>query len=181
MALVSSGMCIILNSGPCFQDASLQPRRIIPGRAGWMAAEGFWLPIKLSILGTGVCRAKDRSGGVMAEQSFEVALAIMSGPDDGRKVQLRRDDGDGTAGTDGSWVLVLGRRDDCDLSLPFDTQTSREHARLVCTREGRWFLEDMGSRNGTYIGRKRIDRPAELATGTLFRIGRTWLRLEEMG
>lgn len=178
---MSSSMCIILNSRLAFQGSSVGAATSIgePGRA---TAEEFWLPIKLSILGAGRAHeAEDPSGGVMAEQIFEIVLAIMSGPDDGRKVRLRREDGDGTAGTDGAWVLVLGRRDDCDLSLPFDTQTSREHARLVYTRDGSWVLEDMGSRNGTYIGRKRLDHPAELPAGTLFRIGRTWLRLEEMG
>lgn len=104
----------------------------------------------------------------------------MSGPDDGRKVRLRRDDGDGSSDANDSWVLVLGRRDDCDFSIPFDTQVSREHARLVCSRDGYWILEDLGSRNGTYIGKKRIEQAVELELGVLFRIGRTWLRLEEM-
>lgn len=117
----------------------------------------------------------------MTEEIVGVVLAIMSGPDDGRRVHLRREDGDGAVGANGSWVLVLGRRDDCDLSLPFDTQISREHARLIYTREGRWLLEDLGSRNGTYLGKKRIEQTAELEPGLLFRIGRTWLRLEEMG
>ena len=108
----------------------------------------------------------------------EVTLTIMSGPDDGRKVRLRRAEGDGESGAHGAWMLSIGRRDDCDLCLPFDTQISREHARLVYTADDRWILEDAGSRNGTFIGKKRLEHPTELMPGSLFRIGRTWLRLE---
>lgn len=112
------------------------------------------------------------------ESAFELVMSIMSGPDDGRKVRLRRSDGDGEIGANGAWTLTLGRRDDCDLCLPFDTQISREHARLIYTPDRRWILEDSGSRNGTFVGKKRIESAVPLATGILFRIGRTWLRLE---
>ena len=107
-----------------------------------------------------------------------VTVTIMSGPDDGRKVCFRRSEGDGSVGAGGSWVLTLGRRDDCDICLPFDTQISRLHAQLRCTPQGDWFLEDCGSRNGTFVERKRIDGPILLQDGVLFRIGRTWLRVE---
>lgn len=117
----------------------------------------------------------------MVEQSdFKLTLAIMSGPDDGRCIQFRRDDGDGRAGSSGGWILTLGRRDDCDLCLPFDTQISREHARLYCQQAGDWYLEDNHSRNGTFIGKNRVNDVERLELGVLFRIGRTWLRLETM-
>lgn len=111
---------------------------------------------------------------------FELVLAIMSGPDDGRKVRLRRADGNGEVGASGTWRLTLGRRDDCDLCLPFDTQVSREHAHLILAQDGRWSLEDTGSRNGTFVGKKRIESAVPLSPGMLFRIGRTWLRLENV-
>lgn len=112
------------------------------------------------------------------EASFELVLAIMSGPDDGRKVRLRRSEGDGAVGANGTWSLTVGRKDDCDLCLPFDTQISREHARLVLMMDGQWVLEDSGSRNGTFVGKKRIESAVPIAPGILFRVGRTWLRLE---
>src|SRR5262249_34705934 len=42
------------------------------------------------------------------------------------------------------------------LSLPGHT-LSREHARLVRTREG-WFVVDGGSKNGTYVNGQRVER-----------------------
>ena len=114
------------------------------------------------------------------EINLQLTVEIMSGPDDGRQVRFRLADGDGNAGPQGSWIFTLGRRDDCDLCLPFDTQISRLHARLI-HRPGRgWFLEDSGSRNGTFVGKQRIEGPVALAEQVLFRIGRTWLRLQHM-
>lgn len=112
------------------------------------------------------------------EADLQLTITIMSGPDDGRRVRFQRVDGDGSMGANGAWVLTLGRRDDCDLCLPFDTQISRLHARLQYRPGEGWFVEDSGSRNGTFIGKKQIEGAARLEEGVLFRIGRTWLRLE---
>ncbi len=119
-------------------------------------------------------------GSMVEQPPFELVLAIMSGPDDGRKVRFRQRDGDGSAEPDGTWVLTLGRRDDCDLCLPFDTQISRLHARLKCAATGQRILEDGGSRNGTFVGKQLVEGAVYIEDGVMFRIGRTWLRLESM-
>ncbi len=106
----------------------------------------------------------------------ELALEIMSGTDDGRRVQFRRNDGDGLE-VQTRLVFTRGRRDDCDLCLPFDTQISRLHARLVFYPDQGWYLEDSGSRNGTFVGKERVLNPVRLEAHTLFRVGRTWFRL----
>lgn len=50
----------------------------------------------------------------------------------------------------------IGRREDLELSLPF-TALSAVHARLVRSEAGKgWVLEDLGSRNGTFLGGKRL-------------------------
>jgi hypothetical protein len=59
---------------------------------------------------------------MQAEGNLQLTVEIMSGPDDGRQVQFRLADGDGNTGPHGTWVFTLGRRDDCDLCLPFDTK-----------------------------------------------------------
>jgi len=115
----------------------------------------------------------------MDETDLQLTIAIMSGPDDGRKVRFQRSDGDGDIGVSGAWVLRLGRRDDCDVCLPFDTQISRLHARLQCRPGDGWYVEDSHSRNGTFVGKRRIEGAVRLEEGVLFRIGRTWLRLEK--
>ena len=107
-----------------------------------------------------------------------VKIMFMSGPDDGAEIWLkssqRRDEADG----DG-WTFILGRRQDCDLPIPFDTQVSREHAYLVLQGD-QIMLNDAGSRNGTFIGGQRLTEPTALHLGVLFRIGYTWLRLQEI-
>ena len=112
---------------------------------------------------------------------LELTIVIMSGPDDGRKLRFWCADGDGEVEANGIWVLTLGRSDDCDICLPYDTQISRFHAQMRYHPNVGWLLEDNGSRNGTFVDRKRVEGAIRLEDGALFHIGRTWLRLEDTG
>lgn len=76
-------------------------------------------------------------------------------------------------------VVTLGRKAENDVVLPLDPRISRFHAQLSLGPEGTWLLEDLDSTNGTFVGRRRIHAPTPLAPGDTFRVGRTWLRLEE--
>jgi len=70
---------------------------------------------------------------------------------------------------------VLGR--DPDLPAFLDhPQISRRHARIVL-EDGRTILEDLGSKNGTFVGEERIESPASLSDGEAFRLGREVLVL----
>ena len=51
---------------------------------------------------------------------------------------------------------------------------SRRHARILAAR-GCFTLEDLGSKNGTYLGETRLSPGAELADGDEFRLGQTTL------
>lgn len=51
-------------------------------------------------------------------------------------------------------VVVIGRSPECDLALPA-TSISRQHARLLRV-QGKWYLEDMQSRNGTFVNGQGI-------------------------
>ncbi len=42
-----------------------------------------------------------------------------------------------------------------------------------------WFVEDLGSTNGTYIGTVRITQPTTITLGTQVRIGKTILELRK--
>ena len=110
----------------------------------------------------------------------EIVIMIMSGPDDGREIRLCRAEGHGHVAPDGAWSLLLGRRDDCDISIPFDTQISRRHAMLRVSPDGRLWLSDAGSLNGTFIGTERIAEPTLLHEGQFFRLGRTWFRVQSL-
>ena len=102
---------------------------------------------------------------------MRVSVTMMSGPYDGDTLYFEPD----TSG--GTFRLTLGRRDNCDISLSFDSQVSRLHAEIVYQNNQFW-LEDLDSRNGTYVENKRVDSRIGIDPGTLFRVGRTWLRLD---
>jgi pSer/pThr/pTyr-binding forkhead associated (FHA) protein len=58
-----------------------------------------------------------------------------------------------------------------------DAFASSEHA-LLALRDGRWWLEDLGSRNGTQLNGERLSAPAIVATGDEIGIGGVRLRIE---
>ncbi len=59
--------------------------------------------------------------------------------------------------------VVLGRGGDCDLVLA-NAGVSRRHARLAPDAAGHWYVEDLGSRNGTFLNGFAAGRQ-ELADG----------------
>ena len=64
---------------------------------------------------------------------------------------------------------MIGRSPDCPVFLD-DVTVSRRHAVLV-ERDGRWFVEDQGSLNGTFVNRRRVES-AELSDGDELQIGK---------
>lgn len=68
--------------------------------------------------------------------------------------------------------VVLGRRGDCDLVLDRrrDVLVSARHARVYQTA-GRWWVEDLGSRNGTWIDGAPIRAARALEDGTRVVLG----------
>jgi pSer/pThr/pTyr-binding forkhead associated (FHA) protein len=70
-------------------------------------------------------------------------------------------------------TLQVGRADACQLRLS-DTYASSFHARIY-NSDGAWFIEDLGSTNGTYLNQRRITAPAEVRAGDKVRIGKTTL------
>lgn len=111
-------------------------------------------------------------------------VMIMSGPDDGTTFTLSPDSGNGQQ-IDGRWELIIGRREENDVPLPKDTFASRRHALLIWQDRG-WWLHDNNSKNRTFLEDGdggddiAIDEPTPLQSGQLFRVGRTWLRLQAM-
>ena len=81
----------------------------------------------------------------------------------------------GTSLALGSSPVVVGRSPDCSLVLDDDYASGR-HVRLF-PRDGRWWVEDLGSTNGTLLGRDPLGAPAPLPAGSQLRIGRTVLEL----
>ncbi len=118
----------------------------------------------------------------------QITLTYMSGPFDGKPIKFD------APNVGEQLVIVIGRRDTCDINLHYDNQVSRAHARVICSARPvtnigttigtgyilTFWLEDAGSRNGTFIEKERnpIRERVSLRPGMLFRVGRTWLRVE---
>jgi pSer/pThr/pTyr-binding forkhead associated (FHA) protein len=64
---------------------------------------------------------------------------------------------------------TIGRSPDCGVFLD-DVTVSRRHATLL-NRDGRWRIEDLGSLNGTFVNRRRVDAAA-LEDGDEIQIGK---------
>jgi pSer/pThr/pTyr-binding forkhead associated (FHA) protein len=75
----------------------------------------------------------------------------------------------------GPGPILIGRAEDSTLVLDDDYASTR-HARLVQHGQ-QYFLEDLGSTNGTYLDRARITAPTPVAVGVPIRIGRTVIEL----
>jgi len=71
--------------------------------------------------------------------------------------------------------ILIGRANDSTLVLTDDYASTR-HARISETN-GVWYLEDLGSTNGTYVGNTKVDGPLPLEAGVVVRIGKTALEL----
>jgi len=74
---------------------------------------------------------------------------------------------------------VIGRDRACAIQIDAES-VSRHHARLTTT--GREMaIEDLGSKNGTWVGGERIRGAVPLADGTSFRLGSETLHVELAG
>ncbi len=73
---------------------------------------------------------------------------------------------------------VIGRTDDADISIDH-TKVSRCHARIVVVGTTAT-IEDLGSKNGTYVNGERLDRPTLLTNGDEIWIGRSVARFRFM-
>lgn len=90
-------------------------------------------------------------------------LVISEGPLAGTELEL------------GSAPIMLGRAQECTLVLE-DDYASGKHARLF-PQGSRWFIEDLGSTNGTWLGEEQLTRASTVEPGEKIRIGKTALEL----
>ena len=74
--------------------------------------------------------------------------------------------------------ITLGRAHDSTIVLDDDFASSR-HARIYPDASGQWVVEDLGSTNGTYLDRTKINGPTPVPLGVPVRIGKTALELKK--
>lgn len=75
----------------------------------------------------------------------------------------------------GTQPVLLGRADDSTLVIT-DDYASERHARLS-RRGDDWYLEDLGSTNGTYLDRSKVTTAIRVPINTPIRIGKTVIEL----
>ena len=92
-------------------------------------------------------------------------LVVTSGPLSGTVIPL------------GSAPITIGRAPDSTLVID-DEYASARHARLF-QHEGQWVAEDLGSTNGTWIGKTRLTAPTVLQMGQSLRVGQTVIELRK--
>jgi pSer/pThr/pTyr-binding forkhead associated (FHA) protein len=91
-------------------------------------------------------------------------LAIIEGPLKGKTYGLGEE-------------LTIGRAEKCHIVVD-DTYVSQVHARFYANGDS-YFIEDLGSTNGTYLNRRRITDPEELSRGDRVKIGKTVLEMRK--
>lgn len=69
-------------------------------------------------------------------------------------------------------AVVLGRSKECDVLVP-DEKVSRRHCSIIF-EDGKWYVSDLGSRNGTFLNELRVEREV-LSDGDRIRVGGTVL------
>ncbi len=74
-------------------------------------------------------------------------------------------------------VTTIGRDPDCGVHLD-DPRVSTRHAR-VRWRDGTWWIEDLGSTNGTRVEGRPVHAAVPLTAGALIDVGPVGLRLVE--
>lgn len=105
-------------------------------------------------------------------------LVVERGDVPGTEFRLTSDDS-----TIGRWDADNGVFPDVDLdAYDADAKVSRRHAR-ICRSNGSYYIEDLGSTNGTYVNRGRRLLPGNaqiLNDGDEVIVGKTFLRFQIM-
>jgi len=87
----------------------------------------------------------------------QALLVVQRGPNAGSKFLIDKD------------VTTIGRHPESDIFLD-DVTVSRRHAEFR-REEGKFVVHDVGSLNGTYVNRQRVDE-TQLANGDELQIGK---------
>lgn len=84
-------------------------------------------------------------------------LIVASGKSAGRAITVKRD------------RLLIGRAEECDVR-PLSEDVSRRHCAVIVGPAAVW-VEDLRSRNGTFVNGRRIEGKVEVKHGDVIRVG----------
>lgn len=124
-------------------------------RSDIYAASGMRMPARYS--------RKSAVPGSLRKQKVAKYLVVTQGSLAGTRITL------------GTQPVLMGRADDSTLVLTDDYASTR-HARLS-PRGGDWYVEDLGSTNGTYLDRAKVTTAVRVPLATPVRVGKTVIEL----
>ena len=110
-------------------------------------------------------RQKNKAKASKPRRGVPTQVVIVEGGNKGEAVSLEKA------------PLLIGRGNDAAIRLDDDYASTR-HARIASSGD-QWFVEDLGSPHGTYIGSVRITQPTTLTLGTQVRVGKTVIELRK--
>jgi predicted component of type VI protein secretion system len=90
-------------------------------------------------------------------------LVVASGKSAGRSISIKRN------------KLLIGRAEECDVR-PLSEEVSRRHCAVIVGPAEVW-VEDLGSRNGTFVNGDRIEAKTKVSDGDMIRVGSLELRV----
>lgn len=122
-----------------------------------------WVEIRGPKLVQASPRKAQREAKRVDRKAAPVQLAVVEPPElKGRRYPLNDE-------------LTVGRAAGCQVTID-DTYASQLHAR-VFARDGQLFVEDLGSTNGTYLNRKKVQGPQVMRRGDRLQVGNTVMEL----
>ncbi|GAB2622104.1 FHA domain-containing protein FhaB/FipA [Pseudactinotalea suaedae] len=121
-----------------------------------------------SLMGRSSAKAAPDGGaapgrGARAKRGAPTRLVVTAGPLNGTTLRL------------GENSILLGRAPSSTLVLDDDYSSTR-HARIF-PADGGWYVEDLGSTNGTWLGSSQVEGPTPVPAGTPIRVGQTVIEL----
>lgn len=128
----------------------------------------IWRSMRWAVRGLSVePGSSGRRGGKSpaAAEPPDVSTTVLVYPPDGGKIRTVKV----------SASTTIGRAPECELRLD-DTYASQQHARLF-GKNGAWYIEDLGSTNGTFVNDQRLAAPALVRPGDRIRVGTTVMEL----
>ena len=126
----------------------------------------IWRAMRWVVRGLGVERTPPApTGGDGRGEPSPARPSMLMVQSDGQRPRSVRLDGSTT----------IGRGVECELRLD-DNYVSQQHARIF-DRAGSWYVEDLGSTNGTFVNDQKLVAPAMLTPGDKVRVGTTTVEL----
>jgi pSer/pThr/pTyr-binding forkhead associated (FHA) protein len=146
----------------------------------WIFILGTVLVIRSDMFGTKIARqpnARNRTGSRPPAKAAKPTKPSKPRRGEPTHVFILDGSGAGRSVALSAAPLLIGRGPDAAIRLEDDYASTR-HARIVRSGD-QWFVEDLGSTNGTYLGTRRLTQPTVVSAGSQIRIGKTVLELRK--